>query len=103
MRDLGPIDHFRAGAVGEPGRRTFLLEVGTLAGTEWFVLEKEQVAALARRSLELVRFFHPQFRPYGQTTVRDHRTCALVLIEDFDLYTRVLQIAGHELQFQQAR
>jgi uncharacterized repeat protein (TIGR03847 family) len=51
MRDLGAVESFRAGAVGEPGRRTFLLDVDG----EHFLLEKEQVAALAARSLDLAR------------------------------------------------
>jgi uncharacterized repeat protein (TIGR03847 family) len=55
MRSLGSVEHFVAGAIGEPGSRTFLLEVGTEESVEWFLLEKEQVAVLARRSLELLR------------------------------------------------
>lgn len=55
MRSLGTIDHFVAGAVGEPGSRTFLIEIGTRDGLEWFLLEKEQVAVLAERGLELLR------------------------------------------------
>jgi uncharacterized repeat protein (TIGR03847 family) len=50
MRVLGTAEIFRAGAIGEPGRRTFYLEVDD----EWFVLEKEQVAAIAAHALELV-------------------------------------------------
>ncbi len=55
MTDLGPVEKLAAGAVGEPGARTFLLEVGGVAGTHWFVLEKEQVAALAREALATLR------------------------------------------------
>jgi uncharacterized repeat protein (TIGR03847 family) len=51
MRSLGRVTRFVAGAHGPPGRRTFYLE----ADGEWFVLEKQQVAALAARSLELAR------------------------------------------------
>ncbi len=51
MTDLGPVERLAAGAVGEPGARTFFLEVGGIEGTHWFVLEKEQVAALAREAL----------------------------------------------------
>lgn len=50
MRDLGTVSIFRAGAVGAPGHRTFYLEVDD----EWFLLEKEQVAVLAARALELL-------------------------------------------------
>jgi uncharacterized repeat protein (TIGR03847 family) len=55
MRSLGHTDHFVAGSIGEPGQRTFLIEVGGDGAVEWFLVEKEQVAALARRSLELLR------------------------------------------------
>lgn len=37
----------RVGAVGPPGRRVFYLEVDTAAGTHRYLVEKEQVAALA--------------------------------------------------------
>jgi len=55
MRSLGRIDHLVAGAIGEPGRRIFLIEVGSPDGLEWFLVEKEQVAALARGALEALR------------------------------------------------
>ena len=51
MRSLGRIARFVAGAHGPPGRRTFYLE----ADGEWFLVEKQQVAALAARSLEITR------------------------------------------------
>jgi uncharacterized repeat protein (TIGR03847 family) len=54
MRALGRVDRIVAGAVGEPGRRTFYIEVAGDAGTEWFLVEKQQVAALADRVIELV-------------------------------------------------
>lgn len=55
MRSLGSIDHFVAGAVGEPGRRTFFFEVEGSAGLEWFLCEKQQVAELAERSIAILR------------------------------------------------
>ncbi|MDX1690219.1 MAG: DUF3090 family protein [Acidimicrobiia bacterium] len=55
MRSFGPVDHFAAGAVGEPGARAFHLEVEAEGVREWFLLEKQQVAALAERILELLR------------------------------------------------
>jgi len=54
MRSLGRIERMIAGAVGEPGRRTFYLELLGDAGPESFLLEKQQVAALAERAVELV-------------------------------------------------
>jgi uncharacterized repeat protein (TIGR03847 family) len=55
MRSLGPVDHFAAGAVGPAGARTFFVEVRAADHREWFLLEKQQVAALAERVLELTR------------------------------------------------
>lgn len=55
MNDLGSVARLAAGAVGEPGDRTFFLEVGAVDGTRWFVLEKEQVSALAREALNTLR------------------------------------------------
>lgn len=54
MRDLGFAIRVVAGAVGEPGDRTFYLEVETDVGTFSFVVEKLQVAALAARVRELL-------------------------------------------------
>lgn len=54
MRSLGKLDRLTAGAVGSPGKRTFFLEVAGPGGYEWFVLEKEQLAALAAHGLELL-------------------------------------------------
>jgi uncharacterized repeat protein (TIGR03847 family) len=53
MRDLGRIEEILAGAIGEPGHRTFYIELRSDAGPEWFLIEKQQAAALAERALEL--------------------------------------------------
>jgi uncharacterized repeat protein (TIGR03847 family) len=78
MRDLGAVELFRAGAVGEPGRRTFLLEVDG----EYFLLEKEQVAALAARGLDLARTLgvSPQ-DPIDELTAADEPTFRVRAIE----------------------
>jgi uncharacterized repeat protein (TIGR03847 family) len=55
MRSLGEADHLVLGAVGEPGHRTFYLEVESGDGIEWFLLEKEQAAAIAQRCIALLR------------------------------------------------
>ena len=55
MKSLGPVDRFVAGAIGEPGERTFLIEVEGAGAPHWFLLEKQQVAVLAERVLELLR------------------------------------------------
>ena len=44
--------HFTAGAIGEPGRRTFYLYVVVDGTPSWFVTEKQQVAALGQQSME---------------------------------------------------
>lgn len=54
MNELGPVDLFVAGAVGEPGDRTFLLQFVQGASRVSYVLEKAQVEALAEQSQELL-------------------------------------------------
>jgi uncharacterized repeat protein (TIGR03847 family) len=47
-------ESFVAGAIGEPGNRTFLLQF-VVAGTPiWYVLEKAQVAVLATETVSLL-------------------------------------------------
>ncbi len=55
MISLGRADRFVAGAIGEPGDRTFLIEVEGAGVPHWYLLEKRQVAVLAERVLELLR------------------------------------------------
>jgi len=52
--ELGPVDRITTDAVGEPGQRTFYLQVR--AGTELItvVVEKEQVMLLSQSVLELL-------------------------------------------------
>lgn len=54
MRDLGPAEEFVAGAVGEPGRRHFYIQVTAASETLWFPAEKQQVAALGAQALTLL-------------------------------------------------
>lgn len=54
MGDRGQAAAFVAGAIGEPGERTFLLQFSTDSGTETYLLEKGQVAALGEQSIELL-------------------------------------------------
>jgi len=50
MIELGPVTDFIAGALGPPGQRRFLIEIETVAtGRRCFLLEKQQVGALAQR------------------------------------------------------
>jgi uncharacterized repeat protein (TIGR03847 family) len=48
----GSASHFTAGAIGEPGQRTFYLYVVVDGTPRWFLAEKQQVAALGAQSLE---------------------------------------------------
>jgi len=52
--ELDPVDSLTAGAVGQPGRRVFMLQATRGSDTYSWVLEKEQVTALARASYELL-------------------------------------------------
>ncbi|HEX2149634.1 MAG TPA: DUF3090 family protein [Actinomycetota bacterium] len=51
---MDPADSLTAGAVGQPGRRVFMLQATQGSDTYSWVLEKEQVTALARASYELL-------------------------------------------------
>lgn len=54
MRDLGAVSLFVAGAIGEPGDRTFLLQFEQDDERSSYLLEKGQVEALAEQSRELL-------------------------------------------------
>lgn len=57
MRSLGNVDVFTAGAVGSPGHRAFYLQVGGDDTMLWFLIEKQQVAALAERTHDVLQAF----------------------------------------------
>jgi uncharacterized repeat protein (TIGR03847 family) len=52
--ELGPVDRITADAVGEPGQRTFYLQVRAGADLITVVVEKEQVVLLSQSVLELL-------------------------------------------------
>ena len=52
--DLGPVDRITADAVGEPGLRTFYLQVRRGTDLVTLVVEKEQVRLLAASVLDLL-------------------------------------------------
>ncbi len=52
--DYGSVDRFQAGAIGEPGNRTFYVYIEPGTGPQWFTCEKGQVNALAEQSLAVV-------------------------------------------------
>ncbi len=51
MIDLGPLDALVVGAVGEPGRRTFLIQARARGNWLTVLVEKQQVAMLAAESI----------------------------------------------------
>jgi hypothetical protein len=52
--EYGAVNRFQAGAIGEPGKRTFYLYIETTDGPKWFTCEKGQVSGLAQQSIELL-------------------------------------------------
>jgi uncharacterized repeat protein (TIGR03847 family) len=54
VRDLGDVERITAGAVGEPGRRTFYLQLLASDGLYTVVVEKEQVQLLSTSVLEIL-------------------------------------------------
>jgi uncharacterized repeat protein (TIGR03847 family) len=52
--DLGPVDRITADAVGEPGSRTFYLQVRSGGDVVTVIVEKQQVQLLAASVLELL-------------------------------------------------
>lgn len=54
MKSLGSAEMFAAGAVGEPGARTFFLYIRVDDVPYWIVAEKQQVAALGEHALQLL-------------------------------------------------
>lgn len=47
IEDLGPAERFTAGAIGEPGRRRFYIQVSSAGTNHWLLAEKEQIRVLA--------------------------------------------------------
>ncbi|MGH9052589.1 MAG: DUF3090 family protein [Acidimicrobiia bacterium] len=54
MIEFDPVDRIMAGALGDPGRRTFVIQAAKDDELLTVVLEKEQVAALSIRLLQLL-------------------------------------------------
>lgn len=52
--ELGPVDRITAGAVGEPGRRTFYLQARTGGRLVSVIVEKQQVELLAASILDIL-------------------------------------------------
>ncbi len=54
VEKLGPAERFAAGAIGEPGKRSFFLEVVAGGMSHSFPCEKDQVAELAGQGLQIL-------------------------------------------------
>ncbi|HEX9260025.1 MAG TPA: DUF3090 domain-containing protein [Acidimicrobiales bacterium] len=66
--ELGDVEVFTAGAVGQPGQRTFFLQARGAAGTVSVKCEKQQVAALAEHLQRLLRdLAAPADQPHPST------------------------------------
>jgi uncharacterized repeat protein (TIGR03847 family) len=52
--ELGPVERITAGAVGEPGQRTFYLQARAVEGLYSVVVEKQQVELLAASILDIL-------------------------------------------------
>ncbi len=52
--EFDPTDGFTVGAIGEPGHRVFMLQAFTGPLMQTWILEKEQVVAMARGGYELL-------------------------------------------------
>lgn len=52
--ELGPVERITAGAVGEPGQRTFFLQARAHGRLLTFLVEKEQVELLAASILDIL-------------------------------------------------
>lgn len=58
--EFDPVDQIVAGALGEPGHRTFLIQAWKQGSPLTVLVEKEQVAALSGRILDLVATLEEQ-------------------------------------------
>lgn len=58
--EFDPVDRIAAGALGEPGRRTFLIQAAKDAREVTVLVEKDQVAALSNHLLELLGDVDPE-------------------------------------------
>lgn len=69
-QDIVP-DVFTADYVGEPGQRTFYLQIRTASATSTLLLEKEQVAVLADKLRELLVLVDSADTVLASTPARD--------------------------------
>ena len=86
LRDLGDVERITAGAVGEPGRRTFYLQLLAKDGLYSLVVEKEQVQLLSTSVLEILA-------NVGAETGGAYDETAMVLVEPVEPRWRVGRIS----------
>jgi uncharacterized repeat protein (TIGR03847 family) len=91
-RDLDPVTHLTADAVGVPGQRTFFLQAASGAEQVTLLIEKQQVKALAER-LELLLPELADERPEDPEEVRVAEADELDLREPLEPDFRVGQLS----------
>ena len=94
MRWLGTVDAIAGGAVGEPGKRTFYLQIDVENTQLWFLLEKQQLAALAARVLAVVPSEgtdEHQARPLAEPATVEFRVGDIAIAERGDALVVVLE------------
>lgn len=64
-------DIFTTDYVGEPGKRRFFLQARSAAGTESFLIEKEQAVALAERLRDMLVLIDPEDTIRSAVPARD--------------------------------
>lgn len=89
--DMYPVTRITAGAVGDLGRRVFLLQAQVEGQTVTWVVEKRQVAALGKTIPRLLARVHEQYPELGAPLVAARPNLALA--EPFDPVFRVGNIS----------
>ncbi len=91
-RDLDPVTRLTADAVGEPGRRTFLIQAASGPDQVTLLVEKEQVRVLAERVIAWLPELAAD-RPEDPVEVRAAEATDLSLSEPLEPDFRVGQLA----------
>jgi len=91
-RDMDPVTRLTADAVGEPGRRTFLIQAASGADQVTLLVEKEQVRLLAERLISWLPELAAE-RPENPEEVRAAEASDLSLAEPLEPEFRVGQLA----------
>jgi len=91
-RDLDPVTHLTADAVGVPGRRTFFLQAASGADQVTLLIEKEQVRSLSERLESLLPELASE-RPEDPDEARAAEAVELSLREPLEPDFRVGQLS----------